>query len=449
MFGHTRRRLAGATTSLTPLDVFYGWAKTIDCTWYFQEQIDPVRLKQTLQRFRRLYPAFSSKVRKQPTHPVHWTAIFLSPLHNHQLHHLDEDIPLDITTSTEDLTVQEIANHAHKTTHPTVPTVPTPSCKDIMRGKTETMHVKLVHYKHGGCSLGIAMSHCIVDGKGLHLVASELGRLFRNDALLGLETDRGVLNMPSTTEIEIDLGTRTPTERQGLGWNGIGSNLLWWLFTRLHSAHCIRPPRACITTGTAPTSHLVHRILQAFPTEFFKGTDPQHTHNPVVQLCASVDVRHILPRHLPMSSSTLNMFTGNAVYFVHATSLLSEVDGCFEKLKETISTADYVHKYQRYVAQFCQDGQSFTNVAPIEDDDGRTTQVFVNSQLSIVDDGCVRYNMFDAGPCLRILPGPSDAIQIVPSMHNKDAVEILVNIDARVRLSKKNWIEDIEDGFEK
>jgi hypothetical protein len=280
------------------------------------------------------------------------------------------------------------------------------------------------HRLHINCTTSTKTDLSIVDGKGLHLVASELGRLFRNDALLGLETDRGVLNMPATTEIEIDLGTRTPTERQGLGWNGIGGNLLWWLFTRLHSAHSIRPT-------------------------FFKGTDPQHTHNPVVQLCASVDVRHILPWHLPMSSSTLNMFTGNAVYFVHATSLLSEVDGCFEKLKETISTADYVHKYQRYVAQFCQDGQSFTHVAPIEDDDGRTTQVFVNSQLSIVDDGCVRYNMFDAGPCLRILPGPSDAIQIVPSMHNKDAVEILVNIDARVRLSKKNWIEDIEDGFEK
>ena len=68
-------------------------------------------------------------------------------------------------------------------------------------------------------------------------------------------------------------------------------------------------------------------------------------------------------------------------------------------------------------------------------------QLCVNSQLRVIDaSDLARHNLFDAGACLRVLPGHSDHLQVVPSMLDEKSVEIIVNVNSL----QKNWIERLE-----
>lgn len=64
----------------------------------------------------------------------------------------------------------------------------------------------------------------------------------------------------------------------------------------------------------------------------------------------------------------------------------------------------------------------------------------VNSQLCVIDASEIaRHNVFDAGVCLRVLPGNSDHLQVVPSMLEERGNSRQVNAVRQRKIGLSDW----------
>lgn len=154
---------------LTPLDSLLGFQKTIAATWYFQKTIDAGQLRMSLARLVRRHPALGGRVMR----PLGWHH---SALHGFQvcsheggpgvMHVRHEPGTSWDAAAVPDPKRQQIHH------------VPTAA---VMSGRAPPFAAMLTNFASGGSSLGIAMSHALVDAHGFYSVVREWARLHAID----------------------------------------------------------------------------------------------------------------------------------------------------------------------------------------------------------------------------------------------------------------------------
>lgn len=194
------------------------------------------------------------------------------------------------------------------------------------------MEVRLTHFEHRGIALGVAMSHGVVDAKGLHLIVGELAQCYRSggtnliDSSRCLETGKDCW-WTATGKKYLD-ETYETDEKGSIDITGVKRELLFWFLRHITapSMHA-RNSRASVLFRNEKTKFNTASAIQKVV-----GNLPSHlylTRN--VQLCATVDVRR--------TTSVPKLYTGNAVYFAREKMTVSEVGTTFARLAQNQATA--------------------------------------------------------------------------------------------------------------
>ena len=425
------------STRLTPIDAFYAMTKVIDATWFFVGKVDRQQLATSLQTLTQRYPALASRVvRTSPLSAFGRALNKSSPLCDVELQHVSTGIHLS-HASIPGQSAAEASACAHQHRGKDI-YIPTPLAAEIANGKRGVMEVKLTHFEHGGSALGVAISHGVVDAKGFHLIVGELAQCYRSGGTGLLDSSSMQFGSPrqylETARNCWDLETRNAEweqdfyekdfEDESIDITGIKGELLFWFLRRMAapSMHA-RNSRASVVFSneetTFSTATAIQKVVQHLPSHLYPTGD--------VHLCATIDLRR--------EPSIPNLYTGNAVYFASKTTSIFEIGTTFARLRKEPS--EHLLAACKKYLDCLKKGRLMSPNKMI----AGFPQLCVNSQLRVIDaSDLARHNLFDAGACLRVLPGHSDHLQVVPSMLDEKSVEILVNVNSL----QKNWIERLE-----
>ena len=408
---------------LSPLDALYGATKVLHGIWFFRTTLDPGQLQESLHIFAKRYPSFSSRI------IAHRRSA--SPFCGYALHPNGE-IPLHIVRKSI-LGYDEVAypdpalhvgNHSHLYDPPTglglLSLVPSLTPHSVFAGDRPVLELQLTQFQQGGSAIGVAISHGVVDAKGMHLVMSNIlpwSNVRRTDQLV--ESRECLENMASFHEDDADDG--------GLDLTGLRGRALWWCLRRMDSQslkkRSVSDPRSYVRWNQnewVGTGAAIQQMVDALPSSsVFK----QH---PFVHLRTVVDLR------------TLNVgipktFTGNAVQTVTTSARRHDLARGWRTLVERLRNDDEVRQaivnvFFRNMSSlergFLVDGDLHvdTGYSNISSPEESATILSINSQIQTVS---------GARDVVKFVPGISDHFQFVPSFHENGDVECWVNVKHR------------------
>lgn len=185
----SRERVARKLKKLTPLDIFYLMQKNITCTYFYKEMIDKDLLVRSVSELVKIYPFLSGRIQHKNR------LLSRSMFCNYNVVQTGDGIPITFTTKTQKYPlnyVKDIDNDLEANF------LDMESNISIYKGKAPLMSIVMTEYnassccgkhKGDGCSLGVAISHGVVDGFSFHKIVNVLSDIYNNNGDLLLLHD--------------------------------------------------------------------------------------------------------------------------------------------------------------------------------------------------------------------------------------------------------------------
>ncbi len=477
---------------LTPQDALFGFSRIIDCTWFFPGQLAPASLRRSLAAVaqRTLLPLSWRVARgdgdvaaRRPRPP--FSGWELRPCAEAQ------GVPLIVRQYAGSDTFAEAAARAHAREDGGLAFVEAgtgglSSCAEVMDGREPVLAVVLTQFGEDGrdgSAVGVRASHAACDAAGLHRVVAEWGRLHRaldtgdTDAASWSRTDR--TDRTDRTAVFAAAKAAAGPERGGdprggvdlSGWRG---SALWWCMRKLSALGerraGARPARALLSFRGEELAALVRRA-NARRANAGAGRTAPHTVGKGEALCGALVRELVRPLHAPTTTGAQpspprsyrvampvdlrggragldlsSEYTGNAVHTLCTPAVVPDgADGA----PADCAFTRVVHDLGRSVRETPETvagewARHFANLGHGRlvaggaggDDDGSVT-VVANSQRHLMRTTTLAPELALFGPaggrCVRVLPGPSDTIQLLPQAIG-DGVDVLINLPTALAL---------------
>eukprot|EP00301_Raphidiophrys_heterophryoidea_P024513 c7986_g1_i1.p1 GENE.c7986_g1_i1~~c7986_g1_i1.p1 ORF type:complete len:546 (+),score=156.64 c7986_g1_i1:141-1778(+) len=163
---------------LLPSEIQFGHWWVITTVWLFPTQLDDALLQQSLSLLLSECPWLCSRICEKESAAILNTNNAFVPFHittndddgnNNSLHTIDARAKKPIATA-----FGQTPNH-----DPYTALVDTMDCEEVMAGHTAPMSAKLCRFVDG-CSLGVAISHALMDGASLYATVSRWAEICRS-----------------------------------------------------------------------------------------------------------------------------------------------------------------------------------------------------------------------------------------------------------------------------
>ena len=354
------------------------------------------------------------------------------------------------------------------------------SCADVMDGTSPVFAAVLTQFGEDGrdgSALGVRVSHAACDAAGLHRVVAEWGRMYRalevdeadepsrSRRAAVLDTDRTAVfdAVAAAAAAEAASLPEHGEDRPGVELSGWRGSVLWWCMRKVSALgerqHKSRPARALLSFRSEELDALIRRANGSSGT-----TAPTMAVGKAAALCGGLVRELVRPLHATTTAGTrpspssyriampVNLrgdrtglgisseYVGNAV---HTLCTPAFENGVGASPFNDCAFTGAVHSLGRRVRELPQSvagewARHFVNlgqgrlVADCDggNDDGSVT-VAINSQRQLMRNTTLapELELFGpaAGRCIRVLPGPSDTIQLLPQAAG-DGIEVLINL---------------------
>ena len=461
------------TQRLTSVDALYAATQVLHGVWFFESKISTSKLRRTLEVFALKYPIFGSTLVKGRSNDVslHGTSPFTdcelaytTTNGNTNINTIFGSVPLihshhDATSIHYDQRHHHHPDHLNNYLH----LVPATTQEDIWSGKRPVLEIKLSTFTSSSV-LGVTLSHGVSDGCGLHLMMSEIGRLYgaenenENNEDVGPEfeliTSRECIQQMRTDDATVNTkeknnyfdGTDVLQQNENgkeLKLTGIYGNMLWWCLRNIdgYGRRRNRPTRSKVTWSNLSwhnTGHALQDLLLSTPNTSAAMSETQTSSNaiPCVRIRTTIDLRS-LNVGIPLN------YIGNAIEIVDIIVPRYDIADGWRRMKKTLQEKPSLI-VQKYVDNMknLEDGKLGENVLELmlsENDEDLLLvaekgwdklvkveeTVIVNSSLQMTKN-TEQYNFGDHR-CVYFIPGVSDHIHFVSAMDDK-GVDCLLNL---------------------